>query len=331
MLNLYRKLMAKILLFGAILLMLSLSIEYILYRHTQKHFYIRQADWHLKHPRPIQVLFLGNSRTGAHINLPYIINKWETPMYILGVEGGGMEEFWLKFKIFAARNTLPKTIVVQFDPTALIDRSADVDTFIHKERYLSYLFLNNLGINQWLSTKYGYEHFDAYIPLVRYIPYPDMFFMHLFKQASEPYQSPYAFYAKVKNMKASDAFEPMADYIHAPIFTRNLTFQYADSFYRFCEQHNVQLVGVYPPQTKLTYDIMMKKNRTSLDSFLHTHPKLLFNDFNTIEFANDSLFRNHLHLNFKGVTRYTIKLEEWLSEIGIQFRTTPDSMSWQIK
>lgn len=329
MVLLYRKLLGKMLLFGAILFSLCMGIEYILYRNTQNDFYIRQADWHLKHPRPIQVLFLGNSRTGAHIYLPSIIKKWETTMYVLGVEGGGIEDFWRKFKVFAARNTLPKTVVLQFDPPALIDRRFDVDTFIHKERFLSYLLLNNLGINQWLSTKYGYEDYDAYIPLVRYIPYPEMLRMHLFKQASEPYNSPYEFYAKVKSLEGSDAFEPLKDYIHAPIFTRNLAFQYADSFYQYCQQNKVQLVGIYPPQSNVTYNIMQKKYRRTLDSFLYTHPNMPFNDFNTHEFAHDSLFRNHMHLNVEGVALYTNKLEEWLNAIGVKSRTSPDSLVWQ--
>ena len=328
MLELLRKFIGKGLIFGSILLLVCLSIEYVLYRNTRSHFFIRQADWHLKHPQPIQVLFLGNSRTGAHINLPEISNQWKVPMYILGVEGGGIEEFWVKYGVFAARNEKPKAIVLQLDPAALIDRHNLVDTLLHKERYLSYIFMNNLGINSWLEKKYGYNWYEAYVPLVRYIPFPKLFLQHLLDEAIDPYVSPYQVSDKLIKIGNQSAFEPFDQFKQSVIFNSTLDFQYADSFYQYCLRNKIQLICIYPPQTRVTYNLMSAKYQHSMRDFIESHPGMLYHDFNTIEFSQDSLFRNHMHLNLNGIKLYNKHLVHWLDSVGVRSNLTPCSMHW---
>ncbi|MBU3677430.1 MAG: hypothetical protein FGM54_09690 [Chitinophagaceae bacterium] len=172
------------------LYVLGLLMEYRLYRNTRDLYYARQADWHLYHRKKHQILFIGNSRTSVHVDINMAMQHYGVSAYSLSQDARRMEFLWYKFRKYIERNPMPKAIVLQVDISSLLAIGLNMNTFYGKDKYLTYLFANQLGINHYFAHEEGYKAYEAYIPLVRYIPYPHHFVAHWNRKFSDPYEAP---------------------------------------------------------------------------------------------------------------------------------------------
>ncbi|MGI9192386.1 MAG: hypothetical protein ACR2IL_09690 [Chitinophagaceae bacterium] len=310
-----------------LLFVLGLLAEYRLYRNTRELYYSRQADWHLYHRRKHQILFIGNSRTSVHVDVNAAMQHFEVPAYSLCQDARHMEFFWYKFKKYIERNPLPKVIVLQADISSLLAVGFNMNTFYGKDKYLTYLFANQLGINHYFENEEGYKAYEAYIPLVRYIHYKDYFLAHWNRKFSDPYAPPHNSGAwlidptPVAKLKSLDLeVEQKRKLKKQDLSTFDFTF--LDSFITFAQQHRIQFMAVYPPQSWASY---ATESRVAIDSITNYCKvrQVPYRNFNRSDYAADSLFFNHIHLNAIGAKRYTAELIQWMDSLGCKRKQEP--------
>lgn len=311
------------LLFLVFLYAIGLLIEYRLYRNTRDVYYSYQASWHLYHRQRMQVLFIGNSRTGTHIDAPRFVKQYGVPMYTLKQTARGLTFLWHMFKKFTERNKLPSVIVLQTDPTILLNNSPNRNTFFDKEGYLSYLFFDNLGISQYLKHEAGFHWYETFIPLIRYIPYPTFFKTHWKKQCVDPYGYPGLYGTSLLPAVAGAKLLPLD--IEGENLNDTIDFTYLDSFAQYCSKNGIRLVCVYPPQSWISFNAM----NVNYEKQIKHHAEQLkvpYHNFSTPEFAADSLFKNHLHLNTIGVKYYNNALMDYLDSLGFKQWIKPEDV-----
>ncbi len=312
-----------------VLYTLGLLAEYKLYRNTRERFYVAQADWHLYHRSKPQVLFVGNSRTAWQVNVPLIISHFGVPMYNLSQDARQMKELWYKFRTYVARNGNPKVLVLQCDASSLSTIRLNQETFFGKDRYLTYLFFDQLHINHLFKHEKGFHHYETYIPLIRYFEYPNYFWAHWNKRASNPYESPNNCGSHLFTNDTIDSLGPVQNKNIASLNKMNsdslVNFDYLDSFKNYCDKQHLKLLLVFPPQSTLSYEHTRNKHMKRIDSFLHER-ELVVRNFNGPRYSDDKLFYNHWHLNDRGANIYTDELIAYLDSIGIQQYFKPDSI-----
>ncbi|MGI9192384.1 MAG: hypothetical protein ACR2IL_09680 [Chitinophagaceae bacterium] len=321
---------AKLLLICLIVLyVLGLLAEYKLYRNTRDRFYVTQADWHLYHRNKPQVLFMGNSRMAWQVNVPQIINHFDVPMYNLSQDSRQMKELWYKFKTYVERNGNPRVLVLQCDASSLSAVSFNQETFFGKDRYLTYLFFDQLHINHLFKQEKGFHDYETYIPLIRYFEYPEHFWAYWNKKSSNPYESPNNYGS---HLFTNDTIDTLGSVQKTYVTFLNKTnpnfyvnFNYLDSFKNYCDNQQLKLVLVFPPQSTLSYKLFRPNHLKRIDSFLNQRA-LVNRNFNGPRYADDKLFYNHMHLNDRGANLFTDELIAYLDSIGIQHYLTPNSI-----
>jgi len=308
--------------FVLILAVVGLAIEYRLYRNTRDVYYLRQADWHLYHSPKMKALFIGNSRMSVQVDMPTFVNTWGVPVYALCQDARAMRIFWFKFKKYVERNEAPKAVVLQLDITSLNLNGSNNNTFYGKEKYLTYLFADQLGINRCFEKDTGFYWYETVVPLIRYFAYPDFFSKHWKKAYENPYASPANYGSCLIKYDKQNKLDPLYDSItHKPrvnLYTNaQLDFTYVDSFYNYCSRNAIDLVAIMPPHSYSSYCLFNPTYEQAIVDYCKAK-KLTFRNFNHPKYDGDSLFFNHLHVNEIGAKLFTNELMVYLDSIGIK-------------
>jgi len=286
-------------LFVLILLMICTLVEFIINKNTEKKQYLFQADWHCLKNRNYKILVIGNSRVWVQVDVKKICKSLNTKAFALAQDGRDISFLWAKFKIYIKDNDKPTHIFLEYDPFFL----SGADTaFFDKDVYLSYLFLDRLGINRLYKNQAGYHFYDQYIPLIRYCGYSDIFIQHLTGRAK--LDSSFKYGSSLKNL--AWGAKPWKAVWNNPNRTdSSLTkISYIDSFVNYCKSNQISLHLFYPPQSWTSYNAVGIKTVSQLNNFLE-NKHLEFYDFNSRFYNDSTLFYNHLHLNSKGSSIFT--------------------------
>lgn len=316
------KLIKIFLVFIGAIWVVGLAMEYKLYRNTRDVYYVRQGDWHLYHPKKIKALFIGNSRMSVQVDMPTVINKWGVPVYSLCQDARAMRILWFKFKKYTERNEAPKAVILQLDITSLNLNGSNNKTFYGKEKYLSYLFANQLGINDCFKKDTGFYWYETVVPLVRYFAYPAFFTKHWNKEYANPYASPANFGSCLINYDKQNKLTPLFDSVtQKPLVNlyrdAQLDFTYVDSFYYYCSRNAIDLVAIMPPHSYSSYRLFNPNYLKKMEDYCK-EKKLSFRNFNHPNYDGDSLFFNHLHVNENGAMKFTNELITYLDSLGIK-------------
>ena len=73
--------------FFIITLILAFLTEFIIYFNTRQEQYLLQADWHVKHQKTNEILFIGNSRTWIQVDAKLITKNTQFKSYVLAQDG----------------------------------------------------------------------------------------------------------------------------------------------------------------------------------------------------------------------------------------------------
>lgn len=302
-----------------VIIFLVAIIEVIIWNNTKNNQYLLQADWHIKRKQPIKVLFIGNSRTWLHVDVKEFISQTRVSAYSLSQNGRGSEVLWYKFKKYMKNGSPPEFIYLQFDPTFTSLKGLHANTFYGKENYLSYLFLDNLEINNYFSKEKGYNDFEQYVPLIRYIGYKDLFMRHLLKQDKISTNDPFCDYRLFQYGSDPSKWEwgqTKESNWYSPQKTNGkLNLQYIDSFVNYCKQNKIHLHLIYPPQSYPSY---VNVSNDILDTLNHysKQKNIPFKNFNSRIYNDSNLFYMHIHLNAKGAKLYTKELIQHFDSIS---------------
>jgi hypothetical protein len=297
--------------FTFITIIIAFIIELIIYNNTKNDQYLLQADWHIKHKKQNKILFIGNSRTWVQVDVEFFSKKMKQKSYTIAQDGRNIKTLWYKLKKYLEINHKPEKIFLQFDPT-FIEANLNFQTFYGKENYLTYLFFDNLNINKLFSNESGFEKYEEYIPLIRYINYHDLFIRHLMKRNHEntsDFNTNYKYYTYgscPKNYTWGQFPEWKCNWKNPETFKykKRLDFQWIDSVRILCSKKSINLILIYPPQSYTSYKCQDKKFIIDLKQYSQKF-KIDYIDFNSKQYNDSTLFYNHLHLNKKGSVIYT--------------------------
>jgi len=294
-----------------ILLAISYVLELVIYKNTQQKQYLLQADWEIHKNKNYNILIIGNSRVYCQINSEQISKNLNLMAFDLAQDGRGLKVIWAKFKLYSKTNRNPSDIFLLYDPY-FIDGRTD-NTFYGKENYLSYIFLNRVGINYLFNNEKGFNKYEVYMPLVRYRGYQNILMEHLFGKHTNSSKQDSSFkYGSVQNdwiwNRYNDTSKINAKNWNNPLVTnvKLNEISYIDSFRLYCNQNNIKLHLFYPPQSWPSYNKVSKKNKDELAIYAKKND-LEFFDFNSPIYIDSSMFYNHMHLNKKGNDFFTKK------------------------
>ena len=305
------KLVSRLITYLLLIFCILAILEVIIWNNVSNTQYLLQADWHIKRNYTNKVLFIGNSRTWVHVDVKEFSSQTQVKAYSLAQNGRGSEVLWYKFIKYMENNPPPELIYLQFDPTFTIIEGLQANTFYGKENYLSYLFLNNLKINKNFSKERGYNGFEQYVPLIRYIGYKDLFIRHLLKHDKIQTKNPESDYRLFEygsnpskwlwgNIKESRWNTPNKT-------IGKLNFQYIDSFVTYCRQNSIELNLIYPPQSYPSYGKVSQSLIDTLNNY-SKRKNIPFKNFNSPSYNDSTMFYMHIHLNTKGAKQYTNEL-----------------------
>ena len=291
----------------------SFLLEYIIYCNTKEEQYLLQADWHVKHKKVNNVLFIGNSRTWVQVDVKLFSKETKLKSYALAQDGRNAKLLWYKFKKYLELNFKPDRLFLQFDPT-FIDADLNKQTFYGKENYLSYLFWNNLKISEIFSDEIGFIKYEEFIPLIRYANFKELFFSHLFKSQEvnstiwSNKSSSFLFGSNPQDWSWNQNPE-WKSYWNDPEKNtyKNLNFAYIDSFGILCKKKAIQLILVYPPQSYTSYKSQDNRFIIDLTDYARKEEIPYFN-FNSNLYNDSTIFYNHMHLNKEGSKIYTFQI-----------------------
>jgi hypothetical protein len=292
-------------------------IELLIYINTDSERYLLQADWHIKHPLQNDILIIGNSRVFVQIDGKLLSKILGVKCYALAQDGRDSKVLWNKFKVYLNNNQAPDRVVFQLDPSFIPTKSINDNTFYGKNDYISYLFMDRLNINSVFSKELGFEKYDEYFPLVRYVHYPELFDKHLFRRSAPVtdegfyLDSSLAFGTSPKFWFWNDNPIGQSDWSHPDKISGKISFSYVDSFRIYCKANEIDLKFIYPPQSYISY---CRVDSTLIDEMIVYAKKynLSYKNFNSTKFNDTSLFYNHMHLNHKGASLFTYELGNYL-------------------
>ncbi len=283
--------------------LLGFAIEFFIQKQTENKQFLLQSDWHIKHKEKIDVLFIGNSRTSQHVDIPVLEKDLGIKAYSLSQDGRDSRVLYYKLLCYLKLNKKPETIFLQFDPYFCAELNER--TFCGKENYLSYFFLDRLGINHIFEDEDGYSAIEAYVPLLRYFHCPPkglfMLMLHLTGKSYNSHQFENGI--NIHNMN----WQSTSDWDNPPKTTLQPRFKYIDSVSAICKAQNIKLVLVYPPQSFTSYKKVEPDILNKLDSFAKVLEVEYWN-FNGEQYNEKDIFYNHMHLNTPGTKMYTEQL-----------------------
>ncbi|MBU3677429.1 MAG: hypothetical protein FGM54_09685 [Chitinophagaceae bacterium] len=82
-------------------------------------------------------------------------------------------------------------------------------------------------------------------------------------------------------------------------------------------------MAVYPPQSWASY---ATESREAIDSIANfcLHRQIPYRNFNGPQYAADSLFFNHIHLNAIGAKQYTAEMIAWMDSLQVKRSLKPE-------
>ncbi|MES2779598.1 MAG: hypothetical protein V4651_06830 [Bacteroidota bacterium] len=275
-----------------------------------KRYYL-QADWHDLRNHHSDVLFIGNSRMRNHINPGIIDEATGKKAEIIGQDGQDMHFMWLKFKEYERNNKRPEVIFLQFDPFFL-NECKDLFGF---DNYRTGFYMNRIDFTS-LHQRIGYLWFYEYLPLAAIDIY--LFIRVLFSLTIPADQGfEYARGSQIIQRKWEGRWDV---YPQIEVKTESVS-NYLDSFAIYCKQHNIQLNAIYTPQSYPSYKEV--KNVKALGHMIMLINRkyainMIFNNYNSPQYNDSTLFHNHMHLNQKGVNVF---MKQFLDSTILGMRT----------
>lgn len=278
-------------------------LEKIIWENVKHHQFQFQEDWHIHHADEHELLFIGNSRTWAQIDIEFLSKKLNKKSYCLAQDGRDSKILFYKFKKYLERNKKPRRLFLQFDPYLVCDCTDG--TFYGKKNYLAYLYHDRLGINFLFQHEQGFDKMDVYFPLKRYfstIGALPILYKHLTNTKPADFSSyKYGAIPQDRTWTPSSRWTK-PERTHCP-----LNFHYLDSLVRLCAYKDIQLIFFYPPQSYPSYQQVDHALVKGLTEYAKRN-QLRYWNYNGKKYNKIDLFYNHMHLNAKGSKLFTSEL-----------------------
>jgi hypothetical protein len=260
-------------------------------------------------------LIYGSSRAWVGINPQILADTLQTSVYNLGIDG---HNFWLQYLRhleYLENNKLPKQIILAVDFGSLQKRK----TLYLYEQFLPYMLWNK-NITKYTKSYIGFNYFDYYVPLKRYIGKPNVlknaFYLGLSNNKDSFYRT--LGYKGIEK-KWTNEFEIAKNTISSykvSIDTESVAL--FDTFLLECKKNNINVVIVYTPEFIEAQKFI--KNREEILDIYKLHAKK--HDVPFLDYSKNSLnydkqyFYNATHLNKTGANLFSEILANDLKKLN---------------
>lgn len=300
----------KIVLLIIAILLVALGFELLIdNKLKQGNIYYFQGDWHDLKNHNADVVLVGNSRIWVQMDPVLIERNTGMKVDIIAMDGQGCHMVWLKFKEYLKGNKPPKKVFLLFD-SYFSTGPGNLHGF---SRIQQYFFYDRIDLR-------SLSNHDGYTWLYHYLPLAAIEHCLLFKVLTNDTLDYSESYEAIKGFKREPiGFEGDWNNPQVQTLETNSISSYIDSFYFYCAKNNIELYSIYPPQTYQSFrkfsgmeEIIAYHN--ALNVALNKSYKFL--NYNSVKYSDSALYRNHTHLNTRGVDTF---MKQFLSDTTVKW------------
>lgn len=290
-----RKYLLQLGVFLITILLIAILIEIWIFFKWKNHSAFGHDNWHLLDNRKADLVILGNSRAWVQFDPQAIKDSCNIEVVNLGIDGHGTDVWLSRLKQYLKKNPSPKWVWVQID--GMEEYWGGRNDFYLKDSLLTYLFLNRMDVRSHFSHLKGYDYFDEWIPLYRFMGNQEAFLQMVFGKPR--IDRPLGFQAMNKHFISMDTIYrnrriPKEKYLKG--------LNHILEMKKLCDQHKTQFIVVHAPILEPYYKSQLDLPQWKSDLAQNQIP---FIDFNPLFPHQDtSLFYNTAHLNSKGVKKF---------------------------
>lgn len=253
------------------------------------------------------ILIYGSSRAWVDIN-PFILEKsFGKDIYNLGLDG---HNFWLQYLRhleYLKHNNAPKHIIVAVDFNTLQKRK---DLYLY-EQFLPFM-LWNTTIKYYTSSYEGFDFFDYYLPLLRYVGNSSLLKKSIGMAVENKNMPPFRIkgYLGVHKTWTNELAAAKSKMDQYTIAIDSASVALFDAFLLECKNNNIGVSLVYTPE-HIQGQQFVKNRAEVIQLFQNFAAKY---DVQFLDYSNDALcqdtsnFYNATHLNHTGSQLFTKKL-----------------------
>ena len=316
-----KKFLNKILLYGFIIIIASLPIDWLI-SHFLKQSNQYYSEFEVmndiyKGSAKGDIAIYGSSRAWVHINPKILEDSLNLCVYNFGIDGYDFTIQYLRHLEYLKHNPKPNTIILSMDIISLQKR----EDLYNLTQFLPYMLWNK-NIKEFTTSYVGFKKSDYIFPLIRYYGKSSVFetCLSVILKRDGKKKGRYKGYLGNDEMWNDDfenAIQIMENY------TVNLdtaTVVLFEQFISECKKSNTELILVYTPEyTEGQEFISNRESIMNMYSNLAEKNKLLFLDYSKNSICNSKeLFYNSMHLNAEGSNIFTALLANDLKNIVVR-------------
>ncbi|NLT35669.1 MAG: hypothetical protein GXX83_07200 [Gaiellales bacterium] len=315
-----KRFLTHVLVFAALLLALSLVLDWAVSSGIRKSQWNDFAEWNdmVSGAAESDILVLGSSRAWVHFSPKIIGERLGMTCYNLGIDGYPLDMQLARYAIYREHAAKPRVIVQQLDMFSLGLR----DDIYGARQFLPYF--NEAPLRQALRRYTYFAWYDYLLPLIRYRGHREVVqrgFAELL--GLEHYTTPNRRgYLGVEREWSDDlaAFRkanPEGE--TQEIFSSNV--DALEELLTDCAREGIQVVLCYPPEYYQARDIILNREEVfALYRDIARRHGVEFLDYSTDPMCNDTTyFYNSQHLNKQGAELFSAQFAERLAQlVGVE-------------
>jgi hypothetical protein len=251
------------------------------------------------------VAIYGSSRAWVHIDSGILEDSLELKTYNMGVDGHNFGLQYLRHIEYLKFNKTPKLIIVSVDAFSL-QKKTDL---YELAQFLPYMLWNE-NIKKYTSSFNGFNYYDYYVPLIRYMGRIKKIssILRMNQKLGKKYRV--KGYKGIERDWNEDATKAQFAMEHYEISMDESIVALFNQFLIECRTKKVQVILVYTPEYIDGQKPVINRNEVlnKLNDFSKKY-NLLFLDYSKDELClQKTYFYNSSHLNKKGAEIFTAKL-----------------------
>ena len=300
-----KKFLLHSLLFLFPLVIVTCLYDFLVGQYLKKSDAILYKRWNmLYNPIEADVLVVGNSRAGCHVEPLLIDSILHVKSYNLGVSGGPIEISDVAWKLYRSHNNKkPRLILCNIDFLWLGAYHMSYSSI--KEDYL--IFLNDPYFSE-LTEEMDISFFDLYVPGMKYRGNSKLVLNFLKDKIDSP-KNEYVIFRKGAVLLKQEMME-LGLLSESRVFERGV--KRIDMFYRFldeCQGEGIQVVLFKSPIQQIAYkDLSNIEDSFLLIDSVSSVRRLPLLDYTDFMIEDNSCFYDPVHLNYKGAELFSVRL-----------------------
>lgn len=240
-----RRFLSKILLFGAVLLILATGLDYVLCRGLLKmedyrfQDYSAMLDGGMEH----DILIMGNSRGKSHFDTALIDSLTGRSSFCIGIGGYPFNVQLAKYRLYRAHNRKPAMIIQNVDHGTFV-MMGDVRHQHQSEQFFPLVY-DPFGRKELKRLGYGFQ--ELYIPLYRFLGYQQVIKNGLLEALHVKHYVSFPAYKGFRAERGKWNGSVLAQMETAPVVLDGQAKSLFEAFLDQCVADSIRVVLVYSP------------------------------------------------------------------------------------